>query len=76
MRALYAEVYQPLRDMPTMKELKAQASALSVAQALEERAERLLEWPVDEGMTALVAIIATGVVTSVIVRVLLVAAGL
>jgi hypothetical protein len=76
MRALYAEVYDPLRNRPTMKELKAQASALSVAQALEERAERILEWPVDERMTALVAIIATGVVTSVIVRVLLAAAGL
>jgi hypothetical protein len=75
-RALFAEAYAPLRMKPTVKELQARASVLSVAQSLEERAERILEWPVDERMTAWVAIIATGVVTSVIVRVLLVAAGL
>jgi hypothetical protein len=75
-RALFAEAYAPLRARPTVKELKAQASVLSVGQALEERAERILEWPVDERMTAWVAIIVTGVVTSLIVRVLLVAAGL
>jgi hypothetical protein len=75
-RALFAEAYAPLRSKPTVKELKANASVLSVAQALEERAERILEWPVDERMTAWVAIIATGVVTSVIVRILLVAAGI
>lgn len=75
-RALFAEAYAPLRAKPTVKELKTQASALSVAQALEERAERILEWPVDERMTAWVAIIATGVVTSVIVRLLLTVAGL
>jgi hypothetical protein len=76
MRALYAEAYAPLRAKPTVKTLEARASLLSTAQALAERAEQIQEWPVDERMTALVAIIVTGVVTSLIVRVLLVAAGL
>ena len=76
MRALYAEAYGPLRAKPTVKTLEARASLLSTAHALAERAERIQEWPVDERMTALVAIIVTGVVTSLIVRVLLVAAGL
>jgi hypothetical protein len=75
-RAVFAEAYAPLRAKPSVKGLKAQASVLGVAQALAERAERIQEWPVDERMTAWVAIIATGVVTSVIVRLLLVAAGL
>jgi hypothetical protein len=76
MRALYAEAYAPLRAKPTVKTLEARISLLSAAEALSDRAERIQEWPVDERMTALVAIIVTGVVTSLIVRVLLVAAGL
>ena len=41
-----------------------------------ERAERILEWPVDEAMTASVAIIVIGVVTSLVGRLVLGAAGL
>ena len=74
-RALYAEAYAPLRATPTVETLTSQATALSAAQALLERADRILLWPVDERMTAWVAIIVTGVVTSMVVRLILAAAG-
>ncbi len=75
-RRLVAEAYEPLRHAPSAATLQAQAPVLGAAQALEERAERLLAWPVDERMTAWVAVIATGVVTSLIVRVVLVTLGM
>ena len=74
-RALYAEAYAPLRATPTVETLASQATALGAAHALVERAERILLWPVDERMTAWVAIIVTGVVTSMVVRLIVVAAG-
>ena len=75
-RALFAEAYAPLRATPTVEALATQAPALSAAQSIVERAERILEWPVDEAMTASVAIIVIGVVTSLVGRLVLGAAGL
>ena len=75
-RALYAAAFAPLRTNPTLEALDAQATSLTAARELVERAERTLAWPVDEGLTAWMVVIVTGVVTSVIVRVLFAAAGL
>jgi hypothetical protein len=75
-RALLATAYAPLRADPSVDVLAANAPALAVAQALADRAEKILQWPVDEGMTAWVAVIVTGVVTSLIVRLVFAAAGL
>jgi hypothetical protein len=75
-RRLYADAYAPVAASATPETLAMQATMLTAAQGLSERADRILEWPVDEGTTALVAIIATGVVTSVVVRLIFAAAHL
>ncbi len=67
---LYAEAYAPVRTNETLPVLEAQASVLGAAQALEQRAQGIHEWPIDEATSARLAIIVTGVVTGVIVRVL------
>ena len=74
-RRLYAAAYAPVRANPTVDALNEQSRALSAAQALEERAHKVLEWPISEGVTAVIAVIFVGVVTSLIVRVIFIAAG-
>jgi hypothetical protein len=74
-RRLYAEAYAPIRERPEIKTLDASSSALSVAQSLDERAAGLPTWPIDEGTARFVAVIITGVVTSLIVRALFAAIG-
>lgn len=74
-RALYADAYAPLRATPTLETLSAQASVLGTAQALDERAHALPTWPIDEGTLRFLAVIVTGVVTSVVVRALFAAIG-
>ena len=74
-RTLYAEAYEPIRAKPSLKTLEAQSSALGVSQALVDRAERILEWPIDERATAWVVVVITGVVTSLLVRLILALAG-
>jgi hypothetical protein len=75
-RELFAKAYEPIRTSGTLDALQAQAQLLGPAQALEERAERILEWPIDEGMTARIAIILTGIVTGLILRFIQIAANL
>ena len=72
---LYAAAYEPLRVDPTATTLEAQASALGAAQALDERARSLLTWPIAEGTLRFMAVVVTGVVTSLIVRGLFAAIG-
>jgi ABC-type multidrug transport system fused ATPase/permease subunit len=74
-RRLYAAAYEPVRTNPTVETLRQQSDALSAAQALEDRAHKILEWPISEGVTAVIAVIFVGVVTSLIVRVIFIAAG-
>jgi hypothetical protein len=74
-RRLYEEAYAPLRDSPTTKVLEQQSSALSTAQSLDARAQSLLTWPIDEGTLRFMAVVVTGVVTSVVVRALFAAIG-
>ena len=74
--ALVAEAYQPVRASGDLATLEAHSAALNAAQSLAERAERILEWPIDERMVAAMTVVVTGVVTSLIVRLVLQAAGI
>ena len=74
-RRLYAEAYAPLRAQPTTETLASQAALLSAAQSLDERAQDLLTWPIAEGTIRFLAVIVTGVLTSLIVRGLFAAIG-
>lgn len=69
-RSLYAQAYEPLRGNSDLVALREQADLLSAAEAIEKRAEAIYEWPIDDGMLRWLAVIGTGVVTSIVVRVL------
>lgn len=74
-RALVAEAYAPLRASTDLATLRDSSSSLSAAQGLAERAEKLLEWPIDERMVTWMTVVVTGVVTSLVVRLVLEALG-
>lgn len=74
-RSVFAEAYAPFRADPRLAVLSEQATVLRAAQALDERAEHLYEWPIDERTAARMAIVTTGVVTGLIVRAVFVALG-
>ena len=74
-RGLYSGAYEPLRWDPTVTTLEAQANALGAAQGLEERARSLVTWPIAEGTLRFMAVVVTGVVTSLVVRGLFAALG-
>jgi hypothetical protein len=74
-RRLYADAYAPLRKRANVETLEGQSSALRAAQSLDVRAQSLLTWPIDEGTLRFIAVVITGVVTSVIVRGLFAAVG-
>jgi hypothetical protein len=65
---LYAEIYAPIRARGDAASLEEQSNVLRAAQALEERADNLTTWPIDEGTLRFIAVVITGVVTSLIVR--------
>ena len=74
-RKLYADAYAPIREHPDIGSLTAASTALSVARSLDERAAGLPTWPIDEGTARFVAVVVTGVITSLIVRALFIAIG-
>ena len=67
-RSLYAEAFAPLAASATLTTLAAQQSLLAAAEALEKRAESILEWPIEERTARWLALLFSGVVTGVIVR--------
>jgi hypothetical protein len=73
---LYRQAYQPVHEEPTLAVLQRQAGPLSAAEALEKRAERIQEWPFDEGTFTLVVTITTSVAAGLIGRLILVPIGL
>lgn len=73
---LYMQAYQPVRDEPTLEVLQRQVGALSAAEALEKRAERIQEWPFDEATLARVVTIASSVAAIIIGRLILEPVGL
>jgi hypothetical protein len=75
-RALYAAAYAPLRIDASVEVLRTQGPVLDAARALEERAERIQTWPIDDGLIALVGFIVAGVASGVVVRFIAIAAHL
>lgn len=70
-RDLYARAYAPLRESPTLETLEQQRNLLGAADALEQRAKAIHDWPIDEGTFARVLTIATSVVAITIGRLIL-----
>jgi hypothetical protein len=70
-RQLYAEAYEPVRIAGTLDALERQRQLLGAADALENRARAIHEWPVDEGTVARVITITTSVIAIAIGRLLL-----
>jgi len=70
-RELYAEAYAPVREHPSLETLEQQRNLLGAADALEQRAKAIHDWPIDEGTFARVLTIATSVVAITIGRLLL-----
>jgi hypothetical protein len=70
-RELYAEAYEPVRAAPTLETLERQQPLLAAAGALEQRAQAIHDWPLDEGTVARVLTIATSVVAITIGRLIL-----
>ena len=73
-RALYAAAFEPLRSNASVAVLRRQASVLEAARALEERAERIQAWPINEGLMAIMGFIVAGVTSGIVVRLIVVAA--
>ena len=73
-RTLYAAAYEPLRSDPSVPVLRAQAQVLDAARALEERAEHIQVWPVDEWLIAMIGFVVAGVTSGVVVRFIVAAA--
>ena len=70
-RELYAQAYEPVRTARTLDALERQHRLLAAADALEQRARAIHEWPIDEGTVARVITIATSVVAITIARLIL-----
>jgi len=75
-RHLYAQAFEPVRAAGTLETLERQSSLLSAAEALEKRAERIQEWPFDEGVFARVVAISSTVVAAILARLLLAPLGI
>jgi hypothetical protein len=73
---LYQQAYDQVREQPTLEVLERQVGLLSAAETLENRAERIQEWPFDEAIFARVVTIASGVAGVIIARLLLAPIGL
>jgi hypothetical protein len=73
---LYAEAFAPVREEGTLAALQRQSASLNAAEALEKRAERIQEWPFDEGMFARVVTITSTAAAAILARVLLVPFGI
>jgi len=67
-RDLHDLAYAPIRREPTIGRLEEQATVLKAAQSLNERAHGLPTWPINESTLRFIAVVVTGVVTSMVVR--------
>ncbi|PFG39618.1 hypothetical protein ATJ97_2129 [Georgenia soli] len=73
---LYRQAYRDLRGAPTLDVLQQHAGLLGAAESLERRAERIQEWPFDEGTFARVVTIASSAGATILARLLLAPTGL
>lgn len=75
-RAAYAAAYEPYRVDGSLSTLEAQASVLGAAQALDERAHQIREWPIDQRVGRIMSFAIAAVASTIIGRfVLLVLTG-
>jgi hypothetical protein len=70
-RDLYAKAYEPVRASPTLDALGQQHRLLAAADALEQRARSIHDWPINEGTFARVITITTSVIGITIARLIL-----
>lgn len=70
-RGLYQDALRPVRSQGTLEAVQNQAGLLSAAEALEQRAERIQEWPFDEATFARVVAIASFVTAGTLARLIL-----
>ena len=70
-RELYAEAYEPVRTAQTLEALERQHRILAAADALEQRAHAIHEWPIDEGTLGRVLTITTSVIAMTVARLIL-----
>jgi hypothetical protein len=70
-RELYASAYEPVRASPTLDVLEQQRNLLAAAEALEERATSIHEWPFAERTPTLVVTVVTSVVAMTLGRLIL-----
>jgi hypothetical protein len=73
---LYAKAYEPLRTTPSLELLGKQAPLLSAAEALEKRLEGIQTWPFSDAIFVRIVAIATSVVTSIIIKLILTPLGM
>ena len=66
----------PFELSPSLSVLRAQAQVLDSARALEERAQRIQAWPLDEWLIAIIGFVVAGVTSGIVVRFIVVAAHL
>jgi hypothetical protein len=72
-QAAYREAYEPYRTDATLKTLEARAPLLSAAQALEDRAQGIRVWPIDEWLIKVMGFIVTVAATTIVGRIILLA---
>ena len=72
----HAEGYEPYRVSRSLATLETQAPVLGIAQALDERAHQIREWPFDQRLVRIMGFMVAAVASTIIGRfVLLVIAG-
>ena len=79
-REMYAAAYRAAEhalgdDADVSPDRVVSSASLLTAEALVRGAESIFQWPFDEGMQRIVAVVATGVVTAIVVRLIFFAVG-
>lgn len=69
--AMYERAFEPLQASFDVDTLRQQSPLLGAAEALEKRAQSIQTWPFSDAIFARIVVIATGVVTSVVVKLVL-----
>lgn len=76
-RARFAGAYRSAEDaLANATDVPTAGAELSIAQALLLGAESIYEWPFDERMQRIAAIVVTGVVTGIVIRFIMLALGM
>jgi hypothetical protein len=71
-RAAYASAYEPYRASRSLATLETQAPVLGAAQALDERAHRIQEWPFDQRLVRVMSFAIAAAASTIIGRFVLI----